>query len=258
MWCKNCRQDTPGIRSPRQSGMRCGRCGAGLVSNDDTEPGAHDSGHPAEVGIDLETGPSASTRSYEDWELDQNLRSLEARFGPWQRRHAAHAEPQASRQPQWRFDAPHMSIPRPQTARRRRRADRPARRSSLVAHSVVWLGLLTLVAGGGVLGWSLSEGRPDLWNLGLTIAAGGGGVFLVGLVWQLERIWRNSRFAVQKLRQLDSQIRQLEHTTSMLGVTHGSASQAFYSHMADGANPNLLLADLKGQIDMLAMNFARR
>jgi hypothetical protein len=83
-------------------------------------------------------------------------------------------------------------------------------------------------------------------------------VFLVGLVWQIERIWRNSRFAVQKLRELDTQLRQLEQTTSMLGMTHGSASQAFYSHMADGANPHMLLADLKGQIDLLAMNFSRR
>jgi hypothetical protein len=256
MWCKNCRQDTPGIRSPRQPGMRCSRCGVALV----TEAAAPRSGefeHPAEVGLDLQSGPAASASSFEDWELDQNLRSLEARFGPWRKRHAAHAE-QASRQPQWRFDAPHMTAPQPQMTRRRRRTDRPARRSSILAHGVVWLGLVTLAAGGGLLGWSMFESRPDLWTLGLPIAAGGGGVFLVGLVWQLERIWRNSRFAVQKLRQLDSQLRQLEHTTSMLSVTHGSASQAFYSHMADGANPHMLLADLKGQIDLLAMNFARR
>jgi hypothetical protein len=108
------------------------------------------------------------------------------------------------------------------------------------------------------LGWSAFANRGELWQFGVPIASVGGGVFLVGLVWQLERIWRNSRFAVQKLRQLDSQLRQLEQTTSMLGVTHGSPSQAFYSHMAEGANPHLLLADLKGQIDLLARNFARR
>ena len=142
--------------------------------------------------------------------------------------------------------------------RRRMRTDRPARRSSVLAHCVLWLGLATLAAGSGLLGWSVVEERSDLWHLGVPLAAGGVGVFLVGLVWQLERIWRNSRFAVQKLRQLDSQLRQLEHTTSMLGVTHGPSSQAFYSHMAEGANPHLLLADLKGQIDLLATKFARR
>lgn len=258
MWCKNCRQDTPGIRSPRQPGLRCGRCGGVLAPGEGASTANAEPAHPAEVGLDLGTGPGANATSFEDWELDQNLRSLEARFGPWQRRHAAHSAPQASRKPVWRFDAPHMTAPQPQMTRRRQRLDRPARRSNILAHAVVWLGLLSLVGGGGVLGWSMFESRPDVWKLGLPITAGGGGVFLFGLVWQLERIWRNSRFAVQKLRQLDSQLRQLEHTTSMLGVTHGSASQAFYSHLADGANPNLLLADLKGQIDLLAMNFARR
>ncbi len=53
-------------------------------------------------------------------------------------------------------------------------------------------------------------------------------------------------------------MQQLERTTSMLGVTHGSASQAFYTHLAEQAHPQMLLADLKGQIDLLAMNFAGR
>jgi hypothetical protein len=240
--------------------MRCGRCGGALA----TEPAATsssfapESGHPAEVGLDL-GGPKGGMTSFEDWELDQSLRSLEARLGPWHRHHPAHnAGPTASRTPQYRFDAAHHAPPQPQMTRRRMRTDRPARRSSVLAHCVLWLGLTLLAGGGGVLGWSTLTQRTDLWQLGVPIATGGGGVFLVGLVWQLERIWRNSRFAVQKLRQLDTQLRQLEQATTMLGVTHGSASQAFYSHMADGANPHLLLADLKGQIDLLAMNFARR
>jgi hypothetical protein len=238
--------------------MRCGRCGGALGADAAATSSAPESGHPAEIGLDL-GGPKSSMTSFEDWELDQNLRSLEARLGPWNRHHQAHhTSPMASRAPQYRFDAAHHAPPQPQLTRRRMRTDRPARRSSVLAHCVLWVGLTVLAGGGGLLGWAAFTNRVDLWQIGVPVASGGCGVFLVGLVWQIERIWRNSRFAVQKLRQLDTQLRQLEQTTSMLGMTHGSASQAFYSHMADGANPHMLLADLKGQIDLLAMNFSRR
>jgi hypothetical protein len=41
-------------------------------------------------------------------------------------------------------------------------------------------------------------------------------------------------------------------------MTHSSAAQAFYAHMADQASPYLLLADLKGQLDLVARSMARR
>jgi hypothetical protein len=217
-----------------------------------------ESGHPAEIGIDL-GGTRQHAQAFEEWELDQNLRSLEARLGSWPRQQSGpHFTPPPSRAPVYRFDAAHAGVPRPASSRRKMRIDRPARRTSLLAHGLLWLGLVALATGGGLLAFAEFGQQPALWQYGIPATAGGGGVFLVGLVWQLERIWRNSRFAVQKLRQLDSQLRQLEHTTSMLGVTHGPSSQAFYTHMAEGANPHMLLADLKGQIDMLAMNFSRR
>ncbi len=259
MWCKNCRQDTPGIRAADKPGMRCGRCGnaLGAEPTGGTRP-AHDASHPAEIGLDL-GGARATATSFEDWQLDQNVRSLEARLGTHRRRDSGpHFTPPASREPVYRFDTAHTRVPEPLGYRRRMRLDRPARRSGLVAPVAIWLGLVALATGGGLFGWSAITDEFALSRIGVPIAMAGAALFLVGLVLMLERIWRNSRFAVQKLRQLDGQIRQLEQTTTMMGVAHGSPSQAFYSHMADGANPQLLLADLKGQIDMLAMNFARR
>lgn len=259
MWCKNCRQDTPGIRSAAKPGMCCGRCGGafGAEATSGARP-VHDANHPAEIGLDL-GGPRATATSFEDWQLDQNVRSLEARLGTHRRRDSGpHFTPPASREPVYRFDAAHTRVPEPLGYRRRMRLDRPARRSGALAQISIWLGLAALATGGGLLGWSAIADEFAWGRIGIPVVAAGASMFLVGLVLMLERIWRNSRFAVQKLRQLDGQIRQLEQTTTMLGVAHGSPSQAFYSHMADGANPQLLLADLKGQIDMLAMNFARR
>ncbi len=257
MWCKHCRQDTPGIRSAKLPGIRCGRCGTALGSEpaDAQCDSAQEAAHPAEVGIDLGHASPAQA-SFEDWQLDQNLRFLETQLGPWKRdRSGARAESEALIGASTRPTPP---VRRSPALQRRRHMDRPARRSNVLAHGVLWLGLSALAVGGGLFGWSLVEKRPELWKLGAPVAAAGVVVFLVGLAWQLERIWRNSRFAVQKLRQLDEQLQQLERTTSMLGVTQGSAAQAFYTHMAESASPHMLLADLKGQIDLLAMDLARR
>lgn len=259
MWCKNCRQDTPGIRSLKRPGIVCGRCGDPLPADDGPATASAAAGdHPAEIGLDLGT-PFDLGPNFDDWQLAQNLQALEARLGPSpERRESRSARPAqparpASRQPEYRIDAAHTTPRAPHRPRRRARAASPG----LLVPSALWLGLVALVGGGVLLGCSIVEQRPDLWNVGLPVVASGACVFLLGLALQLERIWTNSRYAVYKLRQLDSQLVELERTTSMLGTTHGSASQAFYSHMAESANPHLLLADLKGQVDMLAMNLAR-
>jgi len=245
MWCKHCRQDTPGIRTPKQPGLRCGRCGAPLVELESARRAS--ASHPAEVGLDL--GPEAASA----WQRDQDLHWLEADLGSTHRRQAA--EP--SRRPQWRFDAAHTTPPRPNYPRRRVK-DRPASRSGILVRAIVWFGLAAMFAGGGLLAYAIAQENGDAWRMGLPTAAAGGTIFLCGLALQLERIWKNSRYAVQKLRQLDTQMQQLERTTTMLGVTSGPSSQAFYSHLAEGASPHILLADLKGQLDLMAMNFAGR
>ncbi|MEX0676449.1 MAG: hypothetical protein WD063_05205 [Pirellulales bacterium] len=250
MWCKHCRQDTPSISSASRHGMCCGQCGVPLSG--ESEPL-----HPAEVGLDLDA-PGTANR-YEDWQLDQNVRSMQARFEPWRsHRPARRATNTPSGRPQWRSDAAHARVPPSHKPKRRIAAYRAGGRSPTFTNSALLMGLAACIGGVLVLGWSVVESRGDLWNIGLSANVAGGVVFLLGLVLQLERIWRNSRFAVHKLRQIDSHLQDLERTTSMLGVTHGSAAQAFYAHMSEQANPHLLLSDLKGQLDLLAMNLARR
>lgn len=253
MWCQHCRQDTPGIRSAAAPGIRCGRCGAPLVPATDATP--HGRQHPAETGLDLTTPPAASGVPFEDWDLDQTLRSLEARVGAAPRRERAANE--ASREPYWRVDGAHLTPPPPHE-KPKRRAQPVARRGNTFARSMLWLGLLGLIGGAALFGYGAVEEHFELVALGLPTAGSGAICFLLGLVLQLERIWSNSRMAVSKLKHIDAQLAQLERTTTMLGVTQGSASQAFYSHLAESASPHLLLADLKGQIDLLALSMARR
>jgi hypothetical protein len=118
------------------------------------------------------------------------------------------------------------------------------------------LGLIGFLCGGVLLAWSYVAGRDELWSLGMPIAVAGQAGLLLGLVLQLERIWQGNRLAAHKLEQVDEQLHDLKQTTALLGATHTSAAQAFYAHFSQGAHPQLLLADLKGQLDLLALKMS--
>ncbi|MBI3837696.1 MAG: hypothetical protein HY288_07155 [Planctomycetia bacterium] len=258
MWCKECRQDVPGINSATACGKCCARCGA-EVSAEAAPNATHAVGlaESAANGLDLsapQPSPSAYP-SFDEWEIDQSFRHLQARVGNSKRADPAarRTERTADREPDWRIHGSHSGVTRPH-----KRKSRASGRSSLLAWPVLSLGLMAFACGAVLLVWSFVEQRQELWNLGMPIAVAGQVGLLLGLILQLERIWQNSRQAVRKLEQVDSQLQHLERAATMLNVTHSSAAQAFYAHMADEANPQMLLADLKGQIDLLAMSMSKR
>jgi hypothetical protein len=218
-------------------------------------------------GVEGEPGnPASGTDThqpphFDDWELDQQLRHIERLLGAAK---APNPPGETAAGRAWaRVDAPHAAVPgwhctparRPATP-----ADEPAEDGNSIANPV-WvvlaLGLMSFVCGGVLLGWSVVTGRGDLWTRGMPFAVGGQIALLVGLVLQLERLWRAGRHTAAKLEHVDQQLHGLKTTTAMLGTTHSSAATAFYSHMAGGANPQLLLADLKGQLDMLSIKLGQ-
>jgi hypothetical protein len=209
-------------------------------------------------GVELGSSPAQNNAAgYDDWELDQNVRRLQARLGAWRRLDSARPQPAPRgaprRQPQWRADAAHARVP----ARHRPKTRAPAT-SSAAAWLALAVGLMAFACGIALLVWSNVARRDELWSLGLPTAIGGQVGLLVGLVLQLERIWQTSRYAARKLDRVEGQLHHLESTASTMNVTHGTAAQAFYTHLAENANPQILLADLKGQIDMLAAELGRR
>jgi len=115
---------------------------------------------------------------------------------------------------------------------------------------------MAFVFGSVLLGWSFATERTDLWRLGMPFTLGGQVGLILGLVFQLDGLWRSNRQANETLNELDSQLVELQHTTALLSTTSSSSSQSFYLHMAEGASPKLLLADLKGQLDLLANRMA--
>lgn len=119
------------------------------------------------------------------------------------------------------------------------------------------LGLMTFVCGGVLLGWSLLSGRGELWSLGLPLILAGQASLIVGLVFQLDGLSQSNRETSQTLEELDDQLHDLQHATTMLGTTHSGGARSFYAHMAEGASPQMLLTDLKGQMDLLAVRLAQ-
>jgi hypothetical protein len=122
--------------------------------------------------------------------------------------------------------------------------------------TLILLGVMTFVGGGVLLGWSLFTERAELWRIGLPMALIGQAGLLFGFLLNLESIWQNSRESKQSLDEIDRQISDLKKAATMLTTTHSSSAQSFYSHFANGANPHMLLADLKGQLDVLATKLA--
>lgn len=117
------------------------------------------------------------------------------------------------------------------------------------------IGLMAFACGSVLLGWSLHMERADLWNLGLPITLGGQFLLILGLLLHLERVWQTNQQTAVLLSEVDQRLSKLQQSTSLLS-TSASSSQAFYAHLSSGASPRMLLTDLKGQLDLLAMKLS--
>jgi hypothetical protein len=213
--------------------------------------------------------------AYDGWEIEEQLRYAfrvlggSSRSTAKKRRSSAGASSPGART--FRVDAGH-GVPSPisrKVRRPSRRIDRaaaveePQRSTSFgdrFVGFIVWtaltFGTMAVVCGLALLGWSAQTGQPELWKIGAPIILGAQVALVLGLVLQLDRIWRDSRRSAARLRTVDQQLDDLKTTTSLLGTTH-APSTAFYAHWAGGAGPDVLLTDLKSQLDLLAIKLAR-
>ena len=120
----------------------------------------------------------------------------------------------------------------------------------------VGLGTISLVCGGILVGWSLATGRHELWNIGLPLALAGQITLLAGLLLQIDRLWHDNRTTAERLDGVGQELHELQTNTALLTTDREPASSVFYSHLANGAGPRLLLSDLKSQLDLLAAKIA--
>jgi hypothetical protein len=254
MWCDNCQQNVPGIASVAQSEeiVCCARCGEAL--RDEAAPGALPQAEAAHLAI---TGESdlGDMPSWDDWELDEKLYDVDRLLSELG---TVSSTPSAAK-------GPHAGVgstehPLAVVARQKAAAKKPRRRkrSSWLAWFVLSLSLMTFVCGSVLLGWSFFTDKTFLWRIGMPLSLVGQAGLLLGLILQLEGLWQNDHEATETLDELDEQIHELRQAAAMLNATHSRPGQSFYLHMAEGASPHLMLADLKSQLDLLAVQLEKQ
>ena len=137
-----------------------------------------------------------------------------------------------------------------------RGASQPTSSQAWLSWTLICLGIMAFTFGAVLAGWSLIANRPDLWSIGLPTVLGGQAVLLLGLIFQLEGLWHTHRRTHRVLDDLDERMAELKRATTLMTTAYNTPSQSFYTHMADGATPQMLLADLKGQLDLIALKMA--
>ena len=248
----------PALASGEKQTLCCPRCGEAICA-DPQKPA--DGDWPNSRVSENETVPLGVVPAYDSWELDEQLQHIQRVL------HAGKVtdgeSDAAARREAARFDPPQAGPPArhvPASSRpgkQRKTAGNRGSISGLFTWLVLTLGTTSFACGGILLGWSLATGRQELWSVGLPVALVGQIALLVGLVLQIDRLWHDNREAAAKLDDVDEQIHELKTTTMLLSTSQGPASATFYSHLAGGAGPQLLLTDLKSQLDLLAIRIAQ-
>lgn len=165
-------------------------------------------------------GLPTRTLRYDAWEAEEKLRHI----GRMLRSGSARRKLQRHEPPRFRTDHSHgepQGWHAPIAAKRRKAAPRAKADVGAGGAMLVWtsvsLGIMALACGGVLMAWSLLGTRPELWNVGLPIAILGQIALVLGLILQLDRLWRHHRRTAASPRILLTDLKsQLEELTVKL------------------------------------------
>jgi hypothetical protein len=261
MWCSNCHQDVPGVAQAASGRTVCARCQRPISG-----PTQGATSPICDEGIALDDAPITARRTAppipDDWSARQHARALDRKLRSTASAGSSISAPAAN--VSRRFDPPqnlfdqsqHFDPPTLTTsvtpASIGRNRPRRARGSQLVAWFVVLSGVAISGAGLGLIYRSVVMGQMHFWNLGLGLAIGGQGTLIFGLAMVVMHLWSSSRQTVGKLQEVHARLAELQHTAEALTAMRSGGSPAFYAELVRGASPQMLLTNLKGQLDQLA------
>jgi hypothetical protein len=267
MWCSTCQQDVTSTGSPAGSPLRCNRCEQTIAA---AAPSAEDSAPKLDKLL------RTSSLTEEDWTLEAELRGVQRLLGSLKSTGSQSPESKAIHESHSAPSGWHAAnnlnerLAQGADAGHRREAvvgshvdttdalssEQP--KGNLAAWAILSLGLATFACGAVLLVWSLVAARDDLWPVGMPLALIGQAGLILGLILQLDGLWTNSRKTATALSHLDGELSRVRQATTLLSTSRTNPAQSFYVHLAEGAAPQMLLADLKGQLDLLAQHMSRQ
>lgn len=206
--------------------------------------------------------PFVTSSAPDDWQLRQRTRALGRQLrreggGPPtldgdQDSHRRLDPPQDVLDELHDLTASPIIMPTESVTERRKSSPRRPEGGQFAAWGFAAAGATLLGGGIGTIVWALAADRPDLWNLAVGTTLAGQGLLIFGLVMLVARLWRTSRHAADRLHTVHTELGQLQRTADALTAMRSGGAPAFYAELVRGASPQMLLANLKGQLDQLA------
>lgn len=260
MWCSQCQQDVAAVARFPEGPQVCPRCLR------DTAGGSFQG--VADTGIPLnsfsrpkpEVDPLAKpVDPVSQEEARKRLRRIGQLLRSTQSCTKTCTEVDADRPWQW-MDTPGSIPVLPQVQPRPRSAEvthtEAPTRASWVLSTLLFAGIVAFTIGAGLLAWSAAFQLDEVWHWGLSATIGAEGLLVVGLTWMAMRLWQNSRRLNREVQGVDEQLAEIHQLAGSLSAGHLTASQSYYHQFSQTANPHLLVANLRGQVDLLAERIA--
>jgi len=283
MWCSNCQQDVAGVLTASEDKPCCIRCGdlmlAGPLARGSVgQKTAHSRatyGRTENRGVPEPT-PLRATEAvtlraplsgFHHWELEEQLRHVErvlsgARFtAKVEQASTLQSATQAAGAAQPAATTPDVSstvragddsarsadATIGQSKRQRfvhPRHDRAPRSRATLTTVVTGAGALACGIGLLICGWLLR--RPELQSMGLPITLLGQGAVLIGMLVQLDRVWRDNRRTDDKLSMFQRQLENLENLAADLQTV------APHRHGVSRPTQQRTMAELKQRLETLS------
>jgi hypothetical protein len=230
MWCSNCQQDVPAIARAGTNKLACSRCHA--TTRPPHAVGISEAGIALDDAVALEVVDSRPPLVANEWQLRRRTRELGRKL-----RH----EPAGA---QRRVDGPQNLF-----------ADLAEQSASPIVDPSSYnrpAATLPPASPEFMIAWSIAHGGSEFWDQALALTLAGQGTLIFSLVLVVSRLWRNSRHTSGKLHQVHTELGQLQRTADALSAMRSGGAPAFYAELVRGASPQMLLTNLKGQLDQLA------
>ena len=249
MWCAACQQDVPGVAaSAADTTITCARCGQRLSRRAGSES----------ASVPFENLPEFV--ELEDWEFAETIQQAERLVRSVVNDSSAacrHHRPVRSSKPGRRVTASSTDL-RPSATGELAQRDTSANSPTSLPWLIMAFGLAVFVCGAVLTAWSVVQQHPVMWQIGLPLVLGGQVAILAVVIWQLDSVWNSNRATFVALHAVDQQVHELVSQWEALQQCTDTPDQPFYRHLAEEASPEVLLADLKDQLDLLSERLAQQ